>query len=101
MEVEYLLACGFSVSDNPVDTIAFEGLVKRPRDSTGQCDEVGGGRVVQVGDVRRVCRWDEKGMTFVDRLDVHEGHYRMVSIDPACREFPGVYFAEGARTHGS
>ena len=42
MEVEYLLAGGFSVGDKPVDTIAFEGFVQRSRDPAGEREETGG-----------------------------------------------------------
>ena len=58
MEVKYLLAGGLSVGDEPVDSIASECLVERSRDSAGNREEMGGGRVVQVGNSWRVGCWN-------------------------------------------
>ena len=85
MEVEYLLACGFSVGDKPVDAIAFEGLVQCLRDPAGEREEMSGGRVVEVGNGWRMGSWNEQSVAFVDGLDIHERQYRTVSVDPACR----------------
>lgn len=57
VEMECLLTSGLSIGDEPVDAIAFEDDLERLRDSAGKGEEMGGGRVVLVGNVWRVALW--------------------------------------------
>ena len=96
VEVKHLLASRLAVGDEPVDTIAFHGVVQGSRDP-GSCPKQVLAHVWrQVCDSLHVGRRDQQGVTTRHRLDIEESQECAVSKHDAGWQLASDNLAEDA-----
>jgi hypothetical protein len=86
MQVKDLLPGCFSVGQKKVEPFAQDtGSPERRCQPLGNLEDMSPRLTIHLGQAGGVDTGNDQQVARVDRLDIHEGHNKIIGIDDACR----------------